>query len=207
MSIFQAPVQVITRRVVSGNQALQIDYPVIIGMGNAITQHKINSRILALVNSLVKDSGYYSQPNMTVQVWYELKTNERGILSLSIILYYYAYQAAHGMTIIKSLTFDIKTGKTYKLASLFKPGSDYIEVLSDIIRLQIKERDIYLLDEFKGIAPDQDFYIADKSLVVYFQLYELTAYAYGFPFFPISLYELQDIIREAGPLGRMIDGV
>jgi hypothetical protein len=108
------------------------------------------------------------------------------------------------MTVIKSLTFDTTTGKTYKLAELFKPGSDYIEVLSDIIRLQIKERDIVLLEDFKGIAPDQDYYIADKSLVVYFQLYELTAYAYGIPFFPISVYELQDIIREDGPLGRMI---
>lgn len=199
----QAPVQVITKKVVAGNNALQIDYPVIIGMTNSIIQHKINNRILALVNSLVKDSGYYSQANTTVQVWYELKTNERGILSLSIIMYYYAYQAAHGMTIVKSLTFDIKTGRTYKLSSLFKPDSNYVKVLSDIISLQIKVREIPLLDDFKGIDPEQDYYIADKSLVVYFQLYEITPYVYGLPYFPISVYELQDIIRDEGALGRM----
>ena len=118
-------------------------------------------------------------------------------------MYYYAYQAAHGMTIVKSLTFDIKTGRTYKLSSLFKPDSNYVKVLSDIISLQIKVREIPLLDDFKGIDPEQDYYIADKSLVVYFQLYEITPYVYGLPYFPISVYELQDIIRDEGALGRM----
>jgi hypothetical protein len=56
---------------------------------------------------------------------------------------------------------------------------------------------------FKGISPEQDYYIADKALVLFFQLYELTAYAYGFPYFPISIYDLQTIIDEQGPLGKM----
>ncbi|HHY20883.1 MAG TPA: DUF3298 domain-containing protein [Bacilli bacterium] len=70
--------------------------------------------------------------------------------------------------------------------------------------IQIKQRDIFLLNGFTVIRPDQDFYIADKALVIYFQLYEITPYAYGFPMFPISVYEIQDIIDENGPLGRML---
>jgi len=49
---------------------------------------------------------------MTVQGWYEIKTNEKGVLSLSIGNYTIAYPAAHGLTIIKSLTFDISTAKS-----------------------------------------------------------------------------------------------
>lgn len=40
--------------------------------------------------------------------------------------------------------------------------------------------------------------------MIYYQLYELTAYVFGFPQFPISVYEIQDIIKENGPLGVML---
>ncbi|MFB4475682.1 RsiV family protein, partial [Oceanobacillus caeni] len=59
------------------------------------------------------------------------------------------------------------------------------------------------ITEFTKIEPNQYFYIADKTLVIYFQLYELAPYAFGFPMFPISVYDIQDIIDEEGPLGRM----
>lgn len=76
--------------------------------------------------------------------------------------------------------------------------------LSDIVLKQIKEREIDLLGEFKPVKPNQDYYIADKSLVIYYQLYEITPYVFGFPQFPISVYEIQDIINEDGPLGVML---
>ncbi|MNG17010.1 hypothetical protein D3C84_1009670 [compost metagenome] len=75
--------------------------------------------------------------------------------------------------------------------------------LSDIVAKQIAQRKIETLEPFKSIRPDQDYYIADRSLVVYFQLYELAAYVFGFAYFPISVYDLQDIINEDGPLGPM----
>ncbi|WP_255323435.1 RsiV family protein [Priestia megaterium] len=60
-----------------------------------------------------------------------------------------------------------------------------------------------VLGEYKGIKPDQDFYIADKSLVLFYQLYDLTPYVYGIPYFPISIYAIQDIIEDESPLGQM----
>src|SRR5699024_4139644 len=111
--------------------------------------------------------------------------------------------AANGLTIMKSLTFDTETGKNYSLKDLFKPNSDYVSVLSKLINKQIESRDIPLLDTFQGIAPDQDYYIADKALVLYFQPIEITAHYYGFPMFPISVFDIQDIINENSPLGRM----
>jgi len=124
---------------------------------------------------------------------------------LSLALINYAFSGgAHGLTIMRSLTFDVVSGKSYQLKELFKKDSDYVKVLSEIVGVQIKERDLPLLEEYNGIKPDQDYYIADKCLVLYYQLYELVPYAYGFPYFPISVYEIQDIIDEDGPLGRMI---
>jgi len=192
------------------SQDLIIDYPFATGFKTLNIQNIINSRIIKTVNELIYEQtgklleqGYKS-PQMTVQGWYEIKTNEKGVLSLSIGNYTIAYPAAHGLTIIKSLTFDISTGKEYRLEELFKPGSDYVGTLSKIIERQIKEREIPILGEFKGIRPNQDYYIADKALVIYFQLYEITPYAFGFPMFPISVYEIQDIIREGSPLAAML---
>lgn len=209
MSYIQNPVQIITRTIVIPNQQIAIDYPVVVGMVNQIVQQKINTAILFLVKKLFRDQTNqlinqgYKNPRITVQGWYEIKTNERGILSLTIGNYTMAFPAAHGLTIIKSLTFDIHTGKAYRLNELFKSGSDYVEVISENIRKQIAEREIPLLGEFKGINPEQDYYIADKALVVYFQQYEITPYYVGLPMFPISVFDLQSILRENGPLGIM----
>ena len=134
---------------------------------------------------------------------YEIKNNQRQVLSLSLSNYTYHYMAAHGMTYIKSLTFDMKQEKICTLSDLFIPGSNYVEVISGLVKEQIEQREIPLLSEFTGIKPNQDFYIADKSLVIYFQLYEITPYVVGFPMFPISVFELEDIIDPNGPLGRM----
>src|SRR5699024_2812294 len=110
----------------------------------------------------------------------------------------------YGLTLKKSLTFDTRDGKNYTLQELFRSGSNYTDVLSKMVQKQIKARDIPLIGDFLGISPNQDFYIADKALVLYFQAYEITPGYIGIPMFPISVYELQDIIDENGPLGRMM---
>lgn len=179
-------------------------YPRITGMQNKQLQELINNTILRQNQQLINEqTGNMDTTVVDLYGYYEIKNNQRDVLSLSLNNYVYHYHAAHGMTVIKSLTFDLQKGKQVALKDLFKPGSDYVKKISDLIAVQIKERDIPLLVDFTAIKPDQDFYIADKALVVYFQLYEITPYAYGFPMFPISVYGLQDIIDENGPLGRM----
>ena len=204
MANMQLPVLVNTQRV--KEPRLDLYYPVVHGLKSIAVQRRINYAIQNLVKKMLSDQGYYSNPRTQVTASYEVKTNERGVLSLSLNNYAFA-GGAHGMTIIKSLTFDVCTGRIYSLADLFKPGSDYQKVLSAIIEKQIKEREIPVINEFTGIKPDQDYYIADKVLVVYFQLYELTPYAYGFPEFPITMYQVEDIVDENGPLGRMIPAI
>ncbi|KAF0816752.1 MULTISPECIES: DUF3298 and DUF4163 domain-containing protein [unclassified Cytobacillus] len=179
-------------------------YPRVSGMQNKQLQQLINSTIIRQNQQLINEqTGNMDTTVVDLYGYYEIKNNQRDVLSLSLNNYVYHYHAAHGMTVIKSLTFDLQKGKQVALKDLFKPGSDYVKRISDLIKVQIRERDIPLLVDFQAIKPDQDFYIADKALIIYFQLYEIAPYAYGFPMFPISVYELQDIIDENGPLGRM----
>lgn len=197
----QLPVDITTGHISKNN--LDVYYPIVIKMLNTQVQEKINTMILNTVNKMIDSQGYYQNPNTEVSGSYEIKTNERGILSLTLINDAYS-GGIHGFTIMKPLTFDINTGKLYTFQDLFKPGSNYIRTLSNIVAKQIKDRNIYLLGPFISLKPNQEFYIADKSLVLFFQLYEISSYAFGFPHFPISIYEIKDIINEQGPLEKML---
>lgn len=186
-------------------QETTIHYPQVIDLGNNNVQQSINHTISQLVQSLAQQQYQQQGTNSFTEMIgsFEIKTNERNVLSLSLSNYAIAYQHANGLSLMTSLTFDIDTGRSYRLKDLFKPGSNYVDVLSQIVQKQINERNLQLLGEFPGISPDQDFYIADKAIVLYFQPIEITPHYVGIPMFPISVYEIQDIIDENGPLGRM----
>ncbi|MGM0710538.1 DUF3298 domain-containing protein [Brevibacillus parabrevis] len=194
------PATVLTRTINRPNTTIY--YPQLAGLANQQAEKDINRAILQTVQGLIHEQQRVQVPgNTQMQGSFEIKTNERGIFSVTLSNYAYTPQMAHGMTFLGSVTANTQTGKLYTLRDLFKPSSDYVTVLSENIKRQIKERDIPTLGNFTTIKPDQDFYLADKSLVIYFQLYEITPYYVGFPMFPISVYDLQSIIDESGPLG------
>lgn len=198
---FQTPVVIQTAKAAFPKAELAVPY--VSGGKSETADKQINEKIRQAVQQLVHDQGSLDDPRAQMLGYYEQKTNEKDVLSLS--LYNYAFTGgAHGLTLQQSLTFKQSTAQTYTLAQLFKPGSDYVGRLNANIRAQIKARSIDTLEPFKTIRPDQDYYIADRALVIYFQLYELAAYVFGFLYFPISVYELQDIINEDGPLGPML---
>jgi len=177
--------------------------PVVAGGTGPQAQNAMNQAIHALFTAQLKTQGYPGPDVQEMNGYFEIKTNQRGALSLSLLNYAFT-GGAHGNTLQHSLTFDADTGKSYALDELFKRGSAYEQRLNAIIQAQIKARQLPVLGEYPGLSPDQDFYIADKALVIYFPLYALVPYAWAFPYFPISVYDIQDIIDENGPLGAMI---
>lgn len=186
----------------------EIYYPQVAGMADQRVQQSINQKIFQLTESLYQQQFQQQGENAFGQMvgTYEIKTNQRYILSLTLSNYAIVTHAANGLTLMKSLTFDIRTGESYQLADLFQPGSNYVKKLSDIVQKQIILRDIPTVGTFNGVSPNQDFYIADKCLVLYFQVNEFTPHYVGFPMFPISVFELESIVKESGPLGRMAAG-
>lgn len=191
---------------VSYGKDIQVIYPHVFGMRDRGMERFINQNIVDETQQLI-NMQIAEMPTTLVEMdgSFEIKNNQRDVLSLSLYNYAYHYQAAHGMTYIKSLTFDLKNKSRCSLSELFKPGSNYVDRLSELINEKIQERDIGTFEDMVKILPDQDFYIADKALVIYFQLYEITPYVFGFPMFPLSVYAIQDIINEDDPLGRMAE--
>lgn len=180
-------------------------YPFVYHDYNLSAQRTMNSSIY---EAMIKLCNFLVVPDIltTINGSYDIKNNQKGVLSLSLIGLA-EFGGAHPMTGIKSLNFNIDTGINYKLSELFKPDSHYIEILSKLVLEQLKIQDLPLFDDYPGIQPDQDYYIADKSLVIYFQLYQIAPYYVGFPYAIIPIYEIRDIILEGSLLSMMIETV
>lgn len=169
---------------------IQISYPRVVGMESKLIQWRINRQIRSKVEDLLKGQGYLGNLR-EMRGTYRTMLNGRGFLSIRLDNYAYLEGAAHGLTNVGSLNLDLKTGYNYALEDLFLPGSPYIEALNNLIDEEIEEEGIPLTRAFPGVSPRHDYYLTAKELVVYFQLYEFTPYAYGVPEFRIPFSRLQ----------------
>lgn len=93
---------------------------------------------------------------------------------------------ASGYQFSRFYHIDRMSGTVAALADLFGEGTDYVRILSDEVLRQMKERmtddggQTYFVDEFTGIAPDQNFYWNEKGeLVLFFDEYTIASGAMG----------------------------
>lgn len=203
MNDFAFPVNVKT--IAMKDNEWEIYYPALVCLTNQKVMQGLNERIYQNMRQLVLDQ-FSSQETRTFAQMigqYEIKTNERNLISLTQSNYAIKAQAANGLTIMNSLTADTKTGEVFRLQDLFKINSNYVDVLSAHVRHQLKARNIPTFEESVTIKKNQPFYIADKCLVLYFQAIEITPHYVGIPVFPISVFDLEDIIKKGGPLDRL----
>ncbi len=199
------PVYMITLKL-TGPQ-LSFYYPVVLGLPDPAVQDRINRLILATINRLLLDTTYYEYPpNAAALGRYEVKTNEDDILSLSLVLEYYG-GGAHGITLTDALTFNTQTGQLYAFKDLFTPGSDYIQAVNTLINQQIAQRGLADMVDFISVDSSQPYYLADKTLVVYFNVYDIAAYAAGPQYFPIPLYQLEGLAYEGSPIIQLLEYV
>ena len=108
---------------------VNVYYPFVIGLANHQAELKINSTIVSTLNKTMIELGYHDSNLQEMVGEFEIKTNERNIFSLTLTVYSFT-GGAHGMTIVKSLSFDVTTGKQYEL----KDYSNQIVITSRLYR-------------------------------------------------------------------------
>ncbi|WP_332634131.1 WG repeat-containing protein [Halalkalibacter flavus] len=188
----------------SPNKDYLVYYPHVEGMANLEAQKQVNltlqqkSKVVPIPPTQL-DFGYYGD--------FSVSFFQKNLLVLKLEGYEYPFGAAHGMPYQVHVPIDLKTGTIYELKDLFKPDSDYVKVISDIIGKQIQaEPQHYFPDQYKGIQPDQPFYVDENSLTIYFEPYEIAAYAFGFPSFTIPFEEIMGLIDVDGSFWRSFRG-
>lgn len=204
MNDFAFPVNVKT--IEMKDKEWKIYYPALICLTNQNIMRRLNETTYQNMRQLVLEQFATQETNTFAQMigQFEVKTNERSLISVTQSNYAIMPQAANGLTIMNSLTADTKTGEVFQLQDLFQKSSNYTEVLSAHVRHQLKVRGIPTLEESVTIKKNQPFYITDKCLVLYFQALEITPHYVGIPVFPISIFDLKDIMKDGGPLDRLV---
>ncbi|WP_026703267.1 RsiV family protein [Salibacterium aidingense] len=182
-----------------------IFFPWLLNPGTETINRDIFCKVCSLFDQ-VKDLGYYEPGRTEIIGSFETKNNQRCMISFTFSLFANSPGLAHPVEYMDSITADAGRDNVDLLADMFQPGSDYEERINRLIEAQIDERNIPLLNGFSGITPEQKYYLADKSLVIYFDQYDITPGYVGFPMFLISGYALQDIVEESSPLGVMLNG-
>ncbi|RAP76012.1 WG repeat-containing protein [Paenibacillus montanisoli] len=185
------------------NRDYLVYYPQVEGMSDEAAKRSVNTKLREM--SQVKPIPPDTKLEYSYTGDFEVAFFKQQLLELELIGYNYPFGAAHGMPTRVYAIIDLSTGRMYALKDLFKPGSDYVKVLSDIVGKQIKEDPQYSYvfpDAYKGIRPDQPFYVTEDALHLYFEPYEIAPYAAGFPTFTIPFAEIRSIIDTDGAFWR-----
>ena len=103
---------------------------------------------------------------------------------------------AHGITVKKGWNFHVPSGTQPKFGDLFPSDSGYQEIVAEEITRQIQQRpDDFFQDNLapQRLGADQDYYLTDKGIVVFFPVYELAPYVIGIPEFFIPYEQVPTI--------------
>lgn len=187
------------------NKDYLVYFPQLEGMQSKNSQKRVNdvlkekSKVISIPSDVQLDYSYYGD--------FSVSFFKDDLLVIKLEGYHYPFGAAHGMPYQAFVHIDLSTGMIYELEDLFKRNSDYVEVLSEMIKNQIEEEEkqgftYYFPDQYQGIKPEQPFYVTEDGLAIYFEPYEIAAFAAGFPTFNISYDELMEIIEVNGAFWR-----
>lgn len=141
-------------------------------------------------------AGFKSDLHLTVN----MKRNTNEVISFVQEQYIYT-GGAHGSTMWYPQTIHVLSEDPHNLAlsELFNDGVDYLENLNLIMaQMTEKEPDKYnelWAEPVLTKENENQFYLTDNDLVIYFPPYVLSYYAKGFIEFPIRLTEISGILK------------
>lgn len=185
------------------NRNYLVYYPQIGGMRDQAGQRNANAKLAEL--SQVKPIPPNQQLDYSYDGDFDVNFFKKELLQLELTGYHFPFGAAHGMPTQTYPIVHLTNGRIFALQDLFKPGSDYVKSLSAIVAKQIKEDpqyDYVFPDMYKGIQPDQPFYVSENALHLYFNPYDIAPYVAGFPTFTIPFKQIMNLIDTEGEFWR-----
>jgi hypothetical protein len=137
-------------------------------------------------------------------VRYSLLSPPGDLYSMKFEMLGYVTGAAHPYHLSRTANFDLAQGKDLVLADLFRPGSNYLEVISAYCISQLETRDLGFEATNPGAAPTLENYrnwnITMDGLMITFDEYQVAAYAAGPQVVVIPYADLARLIQTPGLL-------
>lgn len=199
------------------NNYANVEVPQIIGVseadkkeGNTEGAKAVNKSVKEYTDMLVKkfneEMDASGEGHTSLEVTYDIVTDTDEWFTLKISA---LEVQASGYQQYKIYHINKKTGEVSVLKDLFKEDSDYVNVITEEIKRQMREQMaadegiIYFLGsedmpeyDFKEIAVDQNFYFNDKGeIIIVFDEYEVAPGYVGCPEFKISKEILTDVLK------------
>jgi len=122
---------------------------------------------------------------------FEVKHAEGGILSLVTLFYGYT-GGAHGLTVQKAVNYDLHSRRQLTLKDVVQ-HPDAVQIILEEVNHQIAADPQFYFPDVLPVSHlnEQDFYLTEAGLVVFYQLYDIAPYAAGIREFtiPWQLFE------------------
>jgi len=126
--------------------------------------------------------------------------NDHSLVSLHFEFYTYTAGAAHPFSYSKTITYDLNTRQAVGLDQVFTAGSDWLNTVSTLCINDLTAKGVYEFPE--GASPTPDNYsrwvITPGGLVIYFDPYQVAAYAAGPQQVTIPYTALAEYIASPG---------
>ncbi len=116
-----------------------------------------------------------------MEIKYEIPYGSVGLLSVRFTIEFYLAGAAHPNQYYQTITMDLGSQRTLALADIFKPGIDFIKLISDYCLQDLRTRKVL---EFEGGAQPKpenfrSWNLTQKGLLISFDPYQVGPYAMG----------------------------
>lgn len=175
------------------------------GFRNAEFEKMINESIIKDINgALVSFDTMVSESDGNIRMGNRcmlelkqlVKNNDRDFIS--VIEEHYVYTGgAHGSTAWYPRNIDTSACKTVLLSDLFKDDSYKGELNRQIDIILESNKETYSdLWVHPKITSEENFYISDGKLVIFYPPYDLSYYARGFVEFPIKLDDIEGYLKD-----------
>lgn len=200
----KSKLQALGVKIVDSKYKDTFNYPQVEGLINNTAQKKINEVLQKHIASsytnaleLKKLEAEHGAPQnqYTHEVKYEIKYNQKNLLSILFFDYEYT-GGAHGMTVATSYNFDVNTGNEISLTKVVDNNNAVTKVKKfakiDLLNQGNKLGMTYASDPASiTINDNRAFYFYDKGIVLKFQQYEVAPYAAGMPeaIIPYSVFK------------------
>ncbi len=191
--------------------SIKVCYPEMQNLPNTPVQTAFNRILKEKVESYLKNfkqeasaSTYPIEATWPFDLDYQIKLQNTRLVSLFFKGSSFT-GGAHPFPIVFTVLFDLERGKDVSLSGLFKPGSKYLEAISDFCTSDLKKH--LPAEEFfpEGIRPIAGnfkcFYVTPTALTVVFPPAQAAPYSAGTQESAIPLGRLAKILDPSGPLG------